>query len=234
MSTSTNQNLKEQLLSLGSETNQMRIVVHPTGGAPGSTLEWYMEFALVQQDCDGFSDTELSQNLFKLEDRPTGVLLPTGTSVQEYVSGDWDPMYPTFEYNIVKGLIHNISPGLMFYYNTIEAPASGNIEAVQTNTADWLPFIVHQNQAYLYDTGFNIVAVGTAGQVGTEYRVTFDASGLNPGDTYYIGIKVKSPDLKGQSLPYNGATETEYFFSTEIDGIFQPGSDDSVTLLPKP
>jgi hypothetical protein len=162
-----------------------------------------------------------------------GVLLPTAVSIQMYASGDWPAMYDSFYYGERRGVINNVSPGVMFYYNTIEAPASGDIVVVQTNTANWMPFNVHKDQAYLYDTALNKVLVGTAQQAGDEYLITFNPSVLNPGETYYIGIKF-SPGMEGQTIPFHGATQTEYFFSTKIGGVLQPGSYDSITLLPKP
>ncbi len=164
--------------------------------------------------------------------RQTGVLLPTNVSCQMYASGNWPAMYESFYYGLKNGKINNVSPGVMFYYDTIQAPASGDIVVAQTNTANWRPFTVHQGQAYLYDNNCNKVAVGTE-TLGAQATVTFGSAGLTAGKTYYIGIKYSPKDMPGQAVPLNGATQTEYFFSTKIDGVLQSGSEDSITLLPR-
>jgi len=210
---------------------EVRMELHAGGGAPGEGLTFDIAFELF--GACGYSDIETSRGNYFGLGRHTGVLLPTGVSVQMYVSGNWLPMYDSFYYTVKKNKINSVSPGVMFYYNTIEA-ASGDIVVIQDNTANWRAFTVHKAQAYLYDTALNIVKIGTASQVGNKYLVTFGSSGLTPGATYYIGIKFSPKDMPGQAIPFHGATQTEYFFSTEIGGVSQLGSDDSITLLPKP
>ena len=210
---------------------EVTIELHASGGAPGESLTFDIAFELF--GACGYSDIEMSRgNYFGLGGH-TGVLLPTGVSVQMYVSGDWSPMYDSFYYKVKHNKINSVSPGVMFYYNTIEA-ASGDIVVVQDNTANWRAFTVHKGQGYLYDAALNIVKIGTASQACNEYLVSFGSSGLTPGATYYIGIKFSPKGMRGQAIPFHGATQTEYFFSTEIGGVSQFGSDDSITLLPKP
>jgi uncharacterized repeat protein (TIGR01451 family) len=168
----------------------------------------------------------------------TGVLLPTDTSVQMYASGEWPEIYDSFYYGMKGGKINNVSPGVIFYYNTIKAPSADfTLEVIQTNSSGWNPMLVQQNdkkmQAYLYNANFNIVNVAKIQSGSPTYTVQFYVTGATPGATYYIGIKYSPANLKNLPIPTNGQTSTEYFFETRINGSFQAGSGDSITVLPK-
>jgi uncharacterized repeat protein (TIGR01451 family) len=168
----------------------------------------------------------------------TGVLLPTDTSVQMYASGEWPEIYDSFYYGMKGGKINNVSPGVIFYYNTIKAPSADfTLEVIQMNSSGWNPMLVQQNdkkmQAYLYNANFNIVNVAKIQSGSPTYTVQFYVTGATPGATYYIGIKYSPANLKNLPIPTNGQTSTEYFFETRINGSFQAGSGDSITVLPK-
>jgi hypothetical protein len=155
-----------------------------------------------------------------------------------YASGEWPEIYDSFYYGMKGGKINNVSPGVIFYYNTIKAPSADfTLEVIQTNSSGWNPMLVQQNdkkmQAYLYNANFNIVNVAKIQSGSPTYTVQFYVTGATPGATYYIGIKYSPANLKNLPIPTNGQTSTEYFFETRINGSFQAGSGDSITVLPK-
>jgi hypothetical protein len=167
----------------------------------------------------------------------TGMLLPTAWTCLMYKNAsNPDAMYPYFEYQVDKaGLINSISPGVFFYYNTITAPASGDISVVETNTSFWKPMLVQDlRQAILYNfadcskSGITGVA-SYSGVNDSIYTVTF--TGATPGAQYIIGIKYSHRNLIGQSP--TPATNT-YFFSTYFGLVPQVGSGDSIGIQPKP
>ena len=84
----------------------------------------------------------------------------------------------------------SVSPGGVFYYNTIKAPsASFPLTVTQTNTQNWKPMLVppakKSRPAYLYDADFNIVKVAKAAGGSPTYTVTFNVTGrpLEPPTT---------------------------------------------------
>ena len=63
-----------------------------------------------------------------------GALLPTQKTCYDYVTGNWYPMYSNFSYQVKGNKISSVSPGVIFYYNTITAPsASFDLTVVETN-----------------------------------------------------------------------------------------------------
>ncbi len=173
----------------------------------------------------------------------TGALLPTQTTVQMYASHNWPTMYDAFHYQAKGDKITSVSPGVIFYYNTVTAPsAEFTIDVSQWNTAGWdHPMLAQpsgrQLQAYLYDASFHVVTTGVVyKQPGdndpSHYTIRFTVEGATAEATYYIGIKYAPTNLKGQTLK-NAAT-SEYFFETWItydeSPEFQWGSGASIAV----
>ncbi|MZQ99449.1 MAG: hypothetical protein GT601_17420, partial [Acidaminobacter sp.] len=165
--------------------------------------------------------------------RNTGALLPTQTTVQDYVNGTYT-MYDAFYYNVDKKLktISSVNPGVIFYYNTILAPSeSFTMSVVQTNDLSWKPMEVQQVQAYIYDKYFNrlnFVATQTIDSTGKILTVTFNVSGLSTGEPYYIGIKY-APTITGTLVGAKPPTNI-YKFSTFIGGTYQIGSEAKIEV----
>jgi PKD repeat protein len=164
----------------------------------------------------------------------TGYLLPTNTTVQMF-AGDpsaWPPMYDAFKYTVKDGRINSVSPGVIFYYNTITAPAGDfTLRVIQSNEDGWKPMLVQKKnmklQAYLYDAAtFQVVAAGT----GTGGNVTFDVTNATPGALYYVGVKYSAANLVGQQP--TGAPNL-YTFLTKINGAIQYGSEASIPVQKK-
>jgi hypothetical protein len=167
---------------------------------------------------------------------PGGVLLPTQTTCQMYAAGPsaWPPMYEAFTYNVnaKTGQINGVSPGVIFYYNTIKAPSSSfGITVNETNNQSWKPMLAMQEnkkvQAYLYDSNCHVVSTADRGFGSDPYRVEFSISGVTTGNTYYIGIKYTPQNLV-HIMP-DGKTSL-YTWSTEIGG--QSGDGTSIPVIP--
>jgi hypothetical protein len=161
----------------------------------------------------------------------TGALLPTQTTCEMYRDDKWPPMYSAFTYQAKGNKIISLSPGVIFYYNTITAPESGSISVQETNTIPWKPMLIQDlGQAILYTTdcrkasGVKVTASGT-----NPYTVTF--SGAVPGQEYIIGIKYSPQNLVGQVVT-KGATST-YSWSTYFGVNYVPGSGTSIPVAPK-
>ena len=165
--------------------------------------------------------------------RPANALLPTQTTIQMYASGQWPPMYSAFAYVLKSGKINSVSPGVIFYYDTITAPgAAFTLDVRETNSGNWKPMLVQSEskkaQAYLYDANFRVVATGAAS--GTSpHTVTFNVKGATPGATYYVGIKYSPKNLVG--INPSGGSST-YSWSTSINGV-QVGSPATIPVVKK-
>ena len=164
-----------------------------------------------------------------------GALLPTQTTIQMYASGQWPAMYPALTYTVKSSKINSISPGVIFYYNTIKAPSAAfPLTIAQTNTYGWKPMLVQMSgknpQAYLYDSKFNIVSTAKSPSNTNPYTLVYDVKGATSGATYYIGIKYSSNNLNG--ITPTGGT-SEYSFMTAIDNAPQVFSKDSILVRKK-
>jgi hypothetical protein len=173
----------------------------------------------------------------------TGVLLPTQTTCEMYASGNYPPMYDAFLYQTRNNnKIFNISPGVIFYYNTIEAPsASFSFTVVETNDHKtnnlpdpWNAMLWQSSiQTILYNSdctkasGVSVSASGTT----SPYTITFTVTGANPNATYYIGIMYSPANLKGQVA--TGNPTVIYTWETFINGVYQNGSTASIPVKPK-
>ena len=173
-----------------------------------------------------------------VEGTQAGFLLPTQTTCQMYANGYRQTYIPNQFNYILKGTkIGSISPGVIFYYNTITAPSPAfTLTVPQKNTGtggNWNPMLVQQEnkkmQAYLYDKDCNIVTTVKTAQ-NNPYTVTFDVKGVTTGNTYYIGIKYAPANLVG--ITPTGVTRT-YTWSTVIGNNHLANSDVSIPVIKK-
>jgi len=167
----------------------------------------------------------------------TGALLPTQTTCEMYRDGMWPPMYDAFLYQVKGGKISAVAPGVIFYYNTITAPAASfTLTVGETNSLGWKPMLIQDlGQAVLFDASCNKAAGVTVTAGGTPYTVTFTVTGATEGATYYIGVKYSPQNVIGQPVSKVGGVypTSIYTFGTSINGAAQLGSETSIPLSPK-
>ena len=163
----------------------------------------------------------------------TGALLPTATTCQMYRDNMWPEMYAAFTYGLRKDKINSISPGVIFYYNTITWPAGAtSFEVVETNSQDWKPMLSQKGQAILYN--YDCTKSGileTEDSDSTTDTITF--TGGTPGTVYIIGIKYSPKNVIGQvpgSTPMTSASTTG---RPSRDGAYVPGSGAFIPLRPR-
>nr|NLI49317.1 hypothetical protein [Propionibacterium sp.] len=162
----------------------------------------------------------------------TGSLLPTQTTCEQYAAGPsaWPAMYPNFSYQAKANKITAVSPGVIFYYNTITAPSPTFTTTVtQTNTLNWKPMLIQDlGQAILYTSNCTKAAGVTVTATGTNpYNVTFNVTGATPGAVYYIGIKYSPQNLVGQAVKKG---DISYY---TWDTLGQLASDYTIGVKPK-
>jgi hypothetical protein len=164
--------------------------------------------------------------------RQTGALLPTQTTCQQYAAGPsaWPATYDAFTYQVKGSKISSVSPGVIFYYNTITAPSAGfALTVVETNSLTWKPMLIQDlGQAILYDANCNKASGVTVTTTNNPYTVKFTVTGATPGAIYYIGIKYSPQNLIGQAVKQPYPTSV-YSWST----IGYTGSSASIPVAPK-
>ena len=133
-------------------------------------------------------------------------------------------------YNVKANKINSIAPGVFFYYSRITAPASSfTVQVAQSDILAWKK--IGTMQIILWDANCVKTAVTGAYDAGTG-TVTFNASGLTAGATYYISIKYKPGSLVGQVVPPSKPTDV-YTFVTYLNGSQIIPSWDSVNVKSK-
>jgi hypothetical protein len=164
----------------------------------------------------------------------TGALLPTQTTCEMYRDGMWPPMYDAFTYIVKSNKINSVSPGVIYYYNTITAPsASFTLTVTQSNSLGWKPMLIQDSgQATLYTADCSKFAGATVTTNDTNpYTVTFTVTGATPGATYYIGIKYSPQNLVGQPVNKVGGVYPTSIYTFDTTGY--PGSLTSIPVRPK-
>ena len=63
--------------------------------------------------------------------------------------------------------------------------------------------------------------------------MTFNATGLTAGATYYISVKYDANSLVGQQLPPGQKPTAVYTFLTSINGSVVTSSQDGLNVKPK-
>ena len=153
----------------------------------------------------------------------TAKIAPTATTCQAFRNGtaaDLDEL----RYTVKGGKINAVSPGVLFYYNTVTVSAGATIRVTQTDNGTSPTLGVQQNQAILWSLNCTKVAIGTVTAGGA--RVTYTNV---PAGTYIIGIKYTPDTVKGAAAPGT----VIYTFSTSVNGTLAPGSTDTIVLKKK-
>jgi uncharacterized repeat protein (TIGR01451 family) len=158
----------------------------------------------------------------------TGLTAPTATTCQQFAAHTSGTLTEE-AYNVSKGKIGSIAPGVFFYYSKIVVSGATTFAVQQSNTAGWK--IVSVQQAVLWNGNCAKTAV-TPKTDATTGRTTFDTTGLNPG-TYYTSIKYDPGSIVGTTVaaPYPAVP---YTFGTYLNTSLYQSSNQVVTMKAKP
>ncbi len=220
----------------------------PTSLAPGESITCTASYTITSADMTVFSVTNTATGhgyfgedpVDSNEDsetvyRQTGALLPTQTTCQEYAAGPsaWPAMYDAFLYQVKANKISSVSPGVIFYYNTIVAPsATFTLNVVETNSLNWKPMLIQDlGQAILFDANCSKASGVVVTTTEDPYRVTFTVTDATPGAIYYIGIKYSPQNLIGQPVSKSGGVYPTSIYSWLTTGYI--GSGASIPVAPK-
>jgi hypothetical protein len=169
-------------------------------------------------------------------------LTPTQTTCSDFANGTAADLTDLF-YNVQRGKINSIAPGVLFYYSKVTAPGTSfAIRVVQSNTKAFPAIGVQQEsgnnpQIILYDAscvksnrqGTTTVTVDPITRTQT---VTIPVSGATVGQVFYVGIKYDPGTLVGQTVTMLYPT-IAYTFQTAINNVVIISSQDSLAVNPK-
>ena len=126
-------------------------------------------------------------------------------------------------YSVSGGVIHNVNPGVFFYWVRVTVPAGSNtLTITQTiTTGNFNTFHTLASGSSVFDSNCNSVGP-TITQAGNTTTVTFTAPTTG---TYFISIKYDPHTVVGAPAP--SPTTVHYNFNTT--GV--PGSTSGLDLL---
>jgi hypothetical protein len=158
----------------------------------------------------------------------TAKITPTQTTCEQFANGTNGDLTDLL-YTSKANKIVSVSPGVFFYYSKITAPSSSfTINVTQTIPAGWPA--IGTMQLILWDA--NCVKTAVTGTFNsTTGTVTFNATGLTAGATYYVSVKYDPTSLVGQNVA--GKPTVTYSFRTLINGTFLFTSLDSLNVRSK-
>jgi hypothetical protein len=133
----------------------------------------------------------------------------------------------------VKGTkINNVSPGVLFYYTHVTAPApSFTIDIKQTNTNVAVPlFTVQKGQVNLYN-GTDCSNASVTTNITSDGQVHIAVSGATAGRAFIVGVKYDPGTVVGTTVP--NPTTTHYNFSTLVNSVPVETDPDGLDLKPK-
>jgi len=161
----------------------------------------------------------------------TSKIAPTQTTCQMYRDGTAED-YTTLLYNVSKGKIGSVSPGVIFFWSTITAPsASFSLEGHQFHSPDSVWKDMGNLDVFLWDANCDKVQTVTLTKAADGHPV-LNVTGATAGATYYFSVKYDTGSITG--IPVKKPYPTvNYTFETLLNGSLIITSPDSVAVVPK-
>jgi hypothetical protein len=202
-----------------------------TGTVPGQHTN---TFSATATDGDGNNDTATDDATVDIL-ATTSKIAPTQTTCQQYRDGTALD-YTELLYNVSKGKIGSVAPGVIFFWSTIVAPdAEFSLEGHQFNDSGALDWKDMANlDVFLWDANCDKVQTVTL-TYNDEGHPVLDVTGATPGATYYFSVKYNSNSLAGIPVVRSAGKypAVNYTFETWLDGSLIITSPDSVAVKPK-
>jgi uncharacterized repeat protein (TIGR01451 family) len=184
--------------------------------------------AVVSASNDSNSGNNSSSASMTVTCPSTAQFAPTQTTCQQFVAGT-AAVENAIHYNLKNGVINNVSPGVLFYYTTVTAPANGTftVTVSQTDNGSTPPLGAAQLQLFTANCSTYSNFSGSTNAAGTS---TFTINGATAGQVFIIAVKVDPHTVVGSPTP-SPATVT-YTYTTSVNGVAIPSSVQQATLAP--
>jgi hypothetical protein len=162
-----------------------------------------------------------------------GQLTDAATSCETFVNGGALDGTEAL-YNVKKGKINSVAPGVFFYYDAVVAPASSfAIDVLQTETHPTFSALFgvqQETQIRLYN-GDCTAPSATYSVSGATGQAHVSVSGATPGQTFVVSVKYSGATLIGLTAP--SPSTVHYGFATLIDGVTDDQDANGLDLTAK-
>ena len=150
-------------------------------------------------------------------------ITPTGTTCTQFKNGTAQTL-SSVNYSVSNGVIHNVNPGVFFYWVRVTVPAGSNtLTITQTiTTGNFNTFFALASGSNVFDSNCNSVGP-TITQNANITTVTFTAP---TAGTYFISIKYDPHSVVGMPAPSPGTTVHYDLMTTGV-----PGSTSGLDLV---
>jgi hypothetical protein len=150
-------------------------------------------------------------------------ITPTGTTCSQFKNGTAQTL-SSVNYSVSNGVIHNVNPGVLFYWVRVTVPAGSNtLTITQTiTTGNFNTFLDLASGSSVFDSNCNSVGP-TITQNANTTTVQWNAP---TAGTYFIGIKYNPHSVVGMPAPSPGTTVHYNFTTTGV-----PGSTSGLDLV---
>jgi hypothetical protein len=140
-------------------------------------------------------------------------ITPTGTTCEQFRDGTAGTL-SILNYNVSGGTIHNVMPGVFFYWVSVTAPAGSNSFTItQTiTTGNFTGKFGIASGSFVWGSNCVKVSTQTITQNTMTGAVTMMFNAPTAG-TYIIGIKYSSMSIGGLPAP-SPTTTVHYNFAT--------------------
>ena len=163
-----------------------------------------------------------------------GLIAPTNTTCQEYVTGPASAYtLAAIQYAVKSGVISQTNPGVFFYFSTVTVSAGQTVTTSQeVSSGGPTLFTLNQGHTWIYDTSCNVVGHLNPSSDGTTASYTFTTAGTYILQLQYSTSSIVGAPVLGSGHPTVYPTFT-YSFDTEVDGTEVIADNASVLLQPK-
>jgi hypothetical protein len=152
-------------------------------------------------------------------------ITPTGTTCRDFSRGVAQTL-SSVNYSVQNGVVHNVNPGVFFYWVKVTAPAGNNTFTIPETitTGNFSSLFDMASGSNVFDSGCNSVSP-TITQNPTTKAVTVTFNAPTAG-TYFISIKYSANSVVGSPAPSPTTTVHYNFMTTGV-----PGSTSGLDLV---
>jgi hypothetical protein len=153
-------------------------------------------------------------------------ITPTGTTCRDFSRGTAQTL-SSVNYSVQNGVVHNVNPGVFFYWVKVTAPAGNDTftitQMITTGNFSTLFGIANGGSDVFNSSCSSVGPTITQNSTTGAVTVTFNAP---TAGTYFIGIKYDPHSVVGMPAPSPTTTVHYNFMTTGV-----PGSTSGIDLI---
>lgn len=213
-----NGTLMPQHVNPTSGTPPVPIIAWPQGGYDGSAPFINYGCGASNSVTRGFVNYEHGATITYIFNSPVqsnGIIAPTATTCAEYAKGTASTL-AEIDAGFRSTTIHNLSPGVFFYFATLTKGAGQSVaitQGISPNPGGLPQYVIQQTQAYLYTfNGSSCTTVATLAL--TNGGTTASGGTALPAGNYVLGVKYSTSAPGGTVVPSSSLTTSGSLLAT--------------------